>query len=719
MKTFLFILMLLTIEAVTAQQNVKILVKSHADNAPVEGATIKQLQTKHVVITDSLGIAIIPVTDTVHKNFTAESLGFVTQHFTLPSFVQDGTLVIYLEPEKEHGALEAVIISTLRTNSRIENTPTPIEVLGADDMDEENGIKPGNISSLLGDIAGIQMQQVSASSGNTYARIQGLDGRYTQILKDGIPLYGGLSGSFGIMQIPPLDLKQIEIIKGSASTLYGGDAIGGIINLISKNPTNDQELSATINRTTLKETNINAYAAKRYNKFGYTLTATKTFQNAGDIDKDGLSDVPKVNSTVIHPKFIVYFSPKSTLTLNYTGTFDKRQGGDIRYFSSRQTGLYYVSSHMNRHAGDIKWQHHFSENSNLVIKFSNSSVHQNLATKYYDFTANQWIYYSEISYFHKYKSMDWVGGINFNGDVFNNRSINLPQLHNYRYNTTGLFLQNTWHATKNFIVEGGLRYDYHSTYHGFVLPRLALLYKLSKKFSARLNGGLGYKTPTLLNYINPETDLGILSVAHTLKPELSQGANADINFHSLLANGWDITINQSFFITNLTRPIYDSSSVETKIVLINATAALQTKGLHTYTRIAADPWEFYLGYVFTDISKKYDHINTALPVTPKHNLSAVILYEPSKKWRTGIESSFVAGQVNENYQPVKNYILLAAMFQYNMGKISFVFNGENLLDFRQNKYGLIYNGSIDNPVFHKLWAPIDGRVINFSVKWSL
>ena len=93
-------------------------------------------------------------------------------------------------------------------------------------------MNPTNISMVLRESTGIQMQQTSLSSGNTNIRIQGLDGRYTQLLRDGFPLYGGFSSGLSILQIPPLDLQQFEIIKGSSSTLYGGGAIAGLINTL-------------------------------------------------------------------------------------------------------------------------------------------------------------------------------------------------------------------------------------------------------------------------------------------------------------------------------------------------------------------------------------------------------------------------------------------------------------------------------------------------------
>jgi outer membrane receptor for ferrienterochelin and colicins len=163
--------------------------------------------------------------------------------------------------EEDKGELEEVIIvSSSRTNSRIEDLPTKVEVLGAEEVKEENGIKPGNIASLLGDIAGIQIQQTSASTGNADMRIQGLQGKYTQILRDGMPLFGGYAGSFSILQIPPLDLQQIELVKGASSTLYGGGAIAGMLNLISKKPKlGKPEKSLTLNYSSLNEANLNIF----------------------------------------------------------------------------------------------------------------------------------------------------------------------------------------------------------------------------------------------------------------------------------------------------------------------------------------------------------------------------------------------------------------------------------------------------------------------------
>src|SRR5690606_12015966 len=120
--------------------------------------------------------------------------------------------------------------------------PTRMEFIGLEELGEKANMKAGDIRMLLSESTGIQTQVTSATSGNASIRIQGLDGRYTQILKDGFPLFSGAASGMGLLQTPPLDLKQVEVIKGAASTLYGGRAIAALIILISKAREEDRHI---------------------------------------------------------------------------------------------------------------------------------------------------------------------------------------------------------------------------------------------------------------------------------------------------------------------------------------------------------------------------------------------------------------------------------------------------------------------------------------------
>jgi len=129
-----------------------------------------------------------------------------------------------------------------------------------------------------------------------------LDGRYTQLLKDGFPLFGGFSGGLSIMQIPPLDLQQFEIIKGSSSTLYGGGAIAGLVNMVSKTPEDEPNLEIMLTQTQALGSTANAFYSRRNGKIGYTLYGSGHYQNAYDPDGDDFTNLPETKSFSFNPK---------------------------------------------------------------------------------------------------------------------------------------------------------------------------------------------------------------------------------------------------------------------------------------------------------------------------------------------------------------------------------------------------------------------------------
>lgn len=111
-------------------------------------------------------------------------------------------------------ALASVVISSTRMDRRVEDEPLRVEVLAGEDVGEKTQMRPADLRLLLGEMSGVRVQITSPSLGAATVRVQGLRGRYTQILTDGLPLYGAQAGSFGLLQIPPLELRQAEVIKG-------------------------------------------------------------------------------------------------------------------------------------------------------------------------------------------------------------------------------------------------------------------------------------------------------------------------------------------------------------------------------------------------------------------------------------------------------------------------------------------------------------------------
>ena len=194
-------------------------------------------------------------------------------------------------------------------------------------------MRPGDIRMLLAESTGIQTQQTSATSANASIRIQGLDGRYTQILKDGFPIYSGAANGLGLLQTPPLDLKQVEIIKGSSSTLYGGGAVAGLINLITKTPGEKRELNFNVNITSAGGLDVNSFYSQRFKKAGVTLFASRNSNKAFDPAGIFFTAIPKFERYTFNPKIFLYLNEKTKLNFGINTSLENRHGGDIKFIN--------------------------------------------------------------------------------------------------------------------------------------------------------------------------------------------------------------------------------------------------------------------------------------------------------------------------------------------------------------------------------------------------
>jgi len=623
---------------------------------------------------------------------------------------------VFLSPEENE--IEEVIVTATRTNARMEDAPMKVEVLGAEETTEENAIKPGNIASLLGDISGIQIQQSSATSGNSNIRIQGLGGKYTQVLRDGLPLYDGFSGSFGIMQIPPLDLKQIEIIKGTASTLYGGGAIGGIINLVSKEPGERSEGLVTINQSTLTERNFNGFCSVKKNNRGATIFSGVTYQNAFDVNKDGFSDVPKIQNLVIHPRLFFFLSPKTKLALGFSSTYETRRGGDMQVLKNNPDSLhaYFEENKTDRNTGDIVFTHITPGNNVFTAKGSGSFYDRGLLNNTYRFDATQVNGYGEVSYLMPRTKNDFVGGLNIWTTSFEKNTKDSVLLEDFAYQTFGAFVQNTFKPNERTFLEAGMRTDYHSRYGLFMLPRLAGLYKINDHWYSRAGIGFGYVIPNPLAEQNTEYDFRkITPISDSVNAERSLGSNLEINYKKRIGQEAFLYLNHAFFYTQINRPVLSSTDALGVTSFHNESKPVSSSGWDTYLRMSIEEWEIYFGYTYTMAKQEFNTIQPYITYTPRNRAATVIAYEIEDNWRFGMEGSYSGFQYRDDKTKTPDYIFLAAMVEKKFKYASIVLNGENILDARQTRYESIVVPPANTPTFKPLWGPIDGRVINVSL----
>ncbi len=242
MKLLVAILLFYSSNVLYSQNLFRALILDSEAGEPLPGTTAIVNGTGKGNSSGSDGVVeITGIPDGTHV-ITFSYIGYtpVKSTFDFPLTGSD-LIIIRMEPLSEE--IEEVIISSTRSTRTIENIPTRVEFIAGEELEEKGNMKPGDIRMMLNESTGIQTQQTSATSYNSSIRIQGLDGKYTQLLRDGFPLYSGYSGGLSLLQIVPLDLRQVEVIKGASSTLYGGGAIAGLVNLISREPREDPELS--------------------------------------------------------------------------------------------------------------------------------------------------------------------------------------------------------------------------------------------------------------------------------------------------------------------------------------------------------------------------------------------------------------------------------------------------------------------------------------------
>ena len=705
----LILILCLSLQAQTSDIQIKVI--TEAENEPLMGATVYFGALEKGAVTNFDGIAeFTEIPDGQHQ-IIISFLGFETFETTI-QIPSNNELMFKL---KEGGnQLDAVVLQSTRSTRTVRKIPTRIEFIGAEELGEKAIMNPTNISMVLRESTGIQMQQTSLSSGSTNIRIQGLDGRYTQLLRDGFPLYGGFSSGLSILQIPPLDLQQFEIIKGSSSTLYGGGAIAGLVNMVSKTPDEEPALDIMLTQTQALGSTANVFYSKRNEKFGVSLYGSGHYQKAYDPEDDGFSNLPKTTSISFNPKLFYYPSDKTTLWFGLNGTYDDRIGGDITKIENGEDGIHQYTEENNskRLSSQLVYQTQLDSISSLEFKNSVSFFDRNLTVPDFNFDGKQTNTFTEITYNTASEKTDWIVGANLYTSNFDEND-NAPLQRDQKDVTFGAFANNIFDISDNWILETGLRADYNTDFGFFPLPRISLLYKNNSGFSSRIGGGLGYKIPDIFTeeaeYINFENVLAINK--STVDAERSYGVNFDLNYQTRLSDEIGFSINQLFYVTAINDGLLLNSTDNGLFQFENATDEIFSKGAETNIKFTYKDFRWFLNYALIDTKLNYLPGNPQKPLTAKHNAGSVLMYE-SEKWRIGYETFYTGKQFLSNGTETTDFVTMGLLVMRNFKLGSVFVNFENFTDRRQSRFSPLVLPPHENPVFPEIYAPTDGFIFS-------
>jgi iron complex outermembrane receptor protein/outer membrane receptor for ferrienterochelin and colicins len=722
--TVLVLIMALISTSALAQENnnntFKAIIKNEETNQVIAGAKLSVRDTEISAITDANGKAELRNVPDGEQIIEISAETFEIQELTVTFPLVDQSERLVLMKVNEVGE---VIISSTRTGREIDDVPTRVEAIDEEEVDEKSSMRSSNVSMVLNESTGIKVQQTSATSNTQSVRIQGLDGRYTQLLKDGFPAFGGFSGSLSILDIPPLDLKQVEIIKGASSTFYGAGAIAGVVNFISKEPQEKPVTSMIFNQTSALGTDFSIFNSQKFKRFGYTFLGSINYQKEYDVDDDDFTELPKTTSFTVNPRAFFYIDEKTRLMVGNSTSYQNRKGGDVFVIRNQANDFhqYFEKNNSFRNITTVQFARDFSAGRKIIAKQSIAFFNREIEIPDYRFKGRQFNSYTDVSYFHPVKNHALVFGFNAVFDQFkeNSNVSNLTKRNETR-TTVGGYVQDSFDISEKLSLEAGVRLDAVKDYGVFVLPRVSVLYRFTDKLSSRASFGLGYKTPSIFTE-EAETLLfqNVLPIGNTLKAETSRGGTFDVNYRNTIGEKFSYSVNQMFFYTEIKDPLVLDGNLASVYSFSNANQPIKSSGFETNLRMSYDIIKLFAGYTFTNAKAEYLTGNQFLPLTPKSKLNSALLFEKEEDFKLGFEAYYTSSQFLTNRFKTKPYWVMGIFGEKNFGKYSLFINAENITDTRQSRFGQVVFPPHQNPTFSEIYTHTEGRVFNGGIKIRL
>lgn len=644
-------------------------------------------------------------------------IGFVPRRASI-MVIADSTVSVIIDVAMEDmmATMEEVVITATRTERLAGETPLRVEVVDEMEVDENTLMAPSGITMLLNETPGLRVLSASPTLGTGSVRILGLPGQYTAMLADGLPLYGGAASALGPLDISPVDLSRVEIIKGAASSLYGGQALGGVINLISKQPTGRNEV--LLNRRTMGVTDAATWLSRRFSEnAGASLLVSGTRQSAADVDDDGWSDQSRARRWGVRPRF--FFSDASGRSLFLTAGYgyDDREGGtlkgavapDGRSFREGLTGR-------RADAGlTLRLPQRDSGNFSVRLAGSTNGRERELGTGPVErdrITTG----FAEITRMLKGNRGNIVLGSAVQADSYHNR---LNSIFDHDWVTPGLFAT----ADRDIgpvTVSASVRGDFHPEAGLQITERIAFLARPADGWSVRVSGGTGFAPPT------PMTEeveaIGLRAIEPgPLRAERSRGLMLDLNGRVLgaefLLTGYGSFVGRSI-------QLVAAGNEALSGVLTNAEGTTRVGGAEAAAiwRFGSHKFLLTYGYARGSRTDAESGRREPMPLLNRHRLGADLMLEKPEVYRVGIEGIYYGTQVlddNPYRARSKPYLYTMAIAMRQFGPVEIVANFENLLDVRQTRYHplVLPAPTVGGRWTTDVWGPLEGFMANVAVRF--
>ena len=630
--------------------------------------------------------------------------------------------------DEPDSALREIIITATRQPRRISDEPTRVEVIDPEEIDEKVLMSP-DVAMLLNETSGLRVQTTSPGLGAADIRIEGLRGRYTQVLADGLPLYGGQTGGTGLLQIPPLDLRQVEVLKGVSSALYGGSALGGVINFVSRRPDRIQE--AILNQTSRGGTDAAFWWAGEPAAQGwsYSVLASANRQARQDVNGDGWADMPSYRRAVIRPR--IYWAGEAGREVMITAgaTLEDRAGGTVAggvVPVGDPNGSAFVEA-LKTERFDVGLSARWPVADDRILTVRASATSRDLHQTFGDIPepSQSDTAFAEIALNGTSGVHHWVIGAGVEHDRYRDQ---MTPGFNYTYDVPGLFVQDEIAMGDAVTLSASGRVDHHSGYGTFFSPRLATLWKPGgpeSPWRVRVSLGTGFYAPTPITEDTEATGLARVMPNSSLAAERAWGMSFDVNRSWRLEHG-SIETNATVFSSELNHAVsfIPATGMPDRFTFANNTAPTRNLGTELLARWRTGPFTVLGTYAYLNATELPPNavVRQAVPLNPRHAANLTATWEKKELAKIGVECFFIGQQalIDNPYRSASpGYVMFGLLLQRQLGSASVLLNAENLTDRRLTRFDplVLSTRAADGRWTTDAWAPLDGRVINLGVRW--
>jgi len=555
--------------------------------------------SKHGTYTDSLGNFIINNIPQGEYTLRVESIGMHSQDKSV-SVESNQTVFInfHLEEAAEH--LDQIVVTGTMKETYIKDSPVKIEVITKEFL-QKNPVN--NVIEALQTVNGVQEQVNCGVCGTNDIHINGLEGPYTLVLIDGMPIMSALASVYGFNGIPTSLIERIEIIKGPSSTLYGSEAVGGVINIITISPDKLPTLQANSFYTSHREWNLDLAVSPKVFSKATTVLSGNFYRNQYrmDYNNDNFTDIPLNNRFSLFNRwsFARKENRKAEIAFRY---YTEDRFGGVMNWQPKYRGsdsVYGESIYTSRLEAIGSYQLPITK-TNVRIDYSYNKHHQNSYYGTTQYLADQSIYFTNFIWSDSKGKHDWLLGYTNRFETYTDNS--LANINDQRF-IPGVFAQDEWKLLKKTSLLAGTRFDYHKKHGIIVSPRLNIKKDIGNYLITRLNLGTGFRNVNLFTEDHAAlTGSRTVQILENLNPERSYNANLNLNYslftkHSF--GGIDLDLFYTYF-TNKIIPDYDSDP--NLIIYKNLDGSGISRGLSASVQQSFDfPFKIMVGFTFQDV----------------------------------------------------------------------------------------------------------------------